>query len=179
MNRPLMRAGLLVACGLAPAALAQTASAPKPVTTLKGTLTLQVPAGAKTLVIARSGSETKLVAVLIGATRIVVGLNLRPKLYQDSYSVRGTKGKGSSEGAYISDGTYTVSPFKAATLSPPLNVWTTLWQGTQGSSTTFSFSLGDKNMSGAAQPDAFRVQVLFSKEAAAALRTNLRPPKLP
>lgn len=185
LSASLICASLLAALLLAPAALAQTP--PTPVTTLRGTLTLKVPAGAKTLVIARSGSEAKLVELPGGATRIVLSLNLRPKLYRDSYTVQGVsvggaglrETRGSSEGVYSSDGNYAVSPFKTTTLNPPLNTWTTLWQGTQKSSTSFSFSLNGKKMSGSASPDTFRVQVLFSTRPAGKIDPKIQPPRLP
>jgi hypothetical protein len=175
MNRSPLRAGLLTALLLAPGALAQTSL--KPVTTLKATLTLKIPAGAKTLVIAHTETELQLLELPAGATRISVSINLTPATYKDSYSVQ--VGKNSSMAESNLSGTYTVHPLKVSALSPALNVWTPLWQGTQKSSTSFSFTLGGKKMSGNASPDAFKTQVLFTPRLTSKIDKTLQPPRLP
>ena len=146
------------------AVLAQHNTVPEPPTTaplstLKDTLALDVPAGARTLLISRTGSMA-ILNLPAGAKRVSLGINLTPKVYQDSYSVH-SGGIGSNN--TFSGGTgIRLHPLSTKRLSPALNVWTPLWNGTQPGNLAFSLTIGNSTSKSSSAPGVFQVQALFS-----------------
>ncbi|WP_420595732.1 hypothetical protein [Deinococcus sp.] len=180
MIRRILTAGLFML--LVPAALAQQTTVPEPPTaarlaTMKETLALDVPAGAKTMLISRTGSDLTVLELPAGAKRVSLGVNLTPKVYQDSWSVR--SGTNSSEGNVSGGMGIRLYPLNTKRLSPALNVWTLLWNGTQPSNVTFSLTVGNTSTQSAKPSKDFQVQALFSSQPAEKIDESLRPPTRP
>ncbi|UWX65272.1 hypothetical protein [Deinococcus rubellus] len=166
---------------MAGSALAQTAAA-NPVIR-QGTYTVRVPTGARTLVMSRGNAALSLTGLPAKLKQVIIKFDVSAAKYSDTLvtAYSSTTGKTSSTLTTRFVGPFDVLPVRGGQINPALNAWTVLWSSIQPGTSSFTFTLNGKAMTGREAAQPFKVRMLFSKRTAAQLKkqTALRPPRNP
>ena len=173
---PLLLVTLLTGSSLAQSSANQSAA------TRQGSYRLAVPAGARTLIVSRGNSALALTDLPAGLGQVTFKLSVSAAKYSDTLTTAASSAT-SKPATLITSfvGPFTLSPVPGGALKPALNAWKLLWNGTQPGTSSFTFTLNGKAMSGSEAAQPFKVRVLFSRKTPAQLKrqTALRPPKIP
>jgi len=158
--------------------LAQS-SANRSAATRQGSYRLAVPAGARTLIVSRGNSALALTDLPAGLGQVTFKLSVSAAKYSDTLTTAASSKPATLITSFV--GPFTLSPVPGGALKPALNAWKLLWNGTQPGTSSFTFTLNGKAMSGSEAAQPFKVRVLFSSKTPAQLKrqTALRPPKIP
>ncbi|WP_161880381.1 hypothetical protein [Deinococcus alpinitundrae] len=169
LGKPTSALPLLLAAVLTGGTLAQ------PAATRQGRYRLAVPAGAKTLVVSRGNSALALTELPAGLKQVTFKLSVSAAKYSDTL----TTASGSATTRFV--GPFALSPVPGGALKPALNTWKLLWNSTQPGTSSFTFTLNGKAMTGSEAAQPFKVRVLFSNKTPTQLksRMTLRPPRIP
>ena len=164
IGAPILLAALLTGSGLA-----------QPAATRQGSYRLAVPAGARTLVVSRGNAALALTGLPAGLGQVTFKLNVSAAAYRDTLITA----SGSATTRFV--GPFTLLPVPGGALKPALDTWKLLWNGTQPGTSSFTFTLNGKAMTGSEAAQPFKVRVLFSRKTPAQLKrqTALRPPNIP
>ncbi|WP_135228270.1 hypothetical protein [Deinococcus fonticola] len=137
------------------------------------TAILNVPAGAKTMVLNFDGT-THPQTVFSGIRQLVIHVIATPN--EVRYSWRQAQGKTSTESSSSHKSTFSFIPAPALkrTFKPALNTWTPLWTGQQEFGPTFTFGYRKRLMI-----EELTLNVLFTKVSAERINEHLQPPQKP
>ncbi|TSA83739.1 hypothetical protein FNU79_12115 [Deinococcus detaillensis] len=139
----------------------------------QSSVTVQIPAGAKSLILSRSTMNLSVLALPAGIKQVALTLNLNAARYQEGV----TLGKRSSSSSII--GPFERGSLKSSSLASALNTWVLLLSATQPGTSSFSYSVGGKDKVGREADRLFRVRLLFSSKAANQIKVSVRPPAKP
>lgn len=141
--------------------------------TVQGRYSVKVPAGAKSLVISRSGMNLEVIKLSPKDQSISFDAKVTPARYRETITTSGT--------TKTSDilGPFSLSAFKDGKLSTKLNTWVLLWSGAKPGTSSFSYSLNGKTVSGKEADHLFRVRLLFSAKPAEQIKVTVAPPYKP
>lgn len=161
---------LLPAALLLGTALAAPVAAPAELT-----LTLPVPAGARTLVV-WDGERAQPLGLSAGAKQVGFRLVVSSKQLRYSMQAVGSDGKSRNSVTSSLDGTYLVPAQvnKRGHLSLTLNRWVPVWTGEREAG--WSFTLGQGRH---ARRKPVQVQLLFTQRQSEKVSDGLKPPQLP